>query len=98
MRTNTVACVPHAAPVLVVDVEVILDYPALCDLQMPTVVFLVSDGDHDASRFTALDDGDDLIRFRLAEVWVQELVAPVLGRFQNGSAPFLRPVDDPVLE
>src|SRR5882724_1851410 len=88
----------HPAPPAVVHIEVILHHPALGHLQMPAVVFLVSDGDHDAGWLTTLHDGYDLIRFRFPEVWVEELVAPVFGGFQNGRAPFLRTVDDPVLE
>ena len=52
----------HAAPALVVDIEVVLDDPALGELQMPAVGRLVADRDHDARRFARLQDDDDLIR------------------------------------
>jgi hypothetical protein len=88
----------HPSPALVIDVEVILHYPPLRDLQMPAVIFLVSDGDQDAGRFPAFDNGHDLVRLGFPEVGIHEFVAPRLGRFQNGSTPFLRTVHDPVLE
>src|SRR6516162_4406289 len=65
---------------------------------MPAILLFVSDGDEDARRFAALDDGHHWIRLGLPEIWVQKLIAPVLGCFQNRSAPFLRSVHDPVLE
>src|SRR5215472_6940722 len=65
---------------------------------MPAILLFVSDGDEDARRFAALDDGHHWIRLGLPEIWVQKLIAPVFGCFQNRSAPFLRSVQDPVLE
>jgi hypothetical protein len=65
---------------------------------MPAVLLLVSNGDHDARGFAPLEDGHDLVRLGLAEIRVQELITSVFRRLQNGSAPFFRPIDDPVLE
>ena len=38
----------HSPPVPVVDVEIILNHPALGDLKMPSVRELVADSNHDA--------------------------------------------------
>jgi hypothetical protein len=81
MRTNI------KAAALIVDVKVILHHPALCHLQMPAAVLLVSDGDRHARRLATLDDRDDLIRFGLPEIRIHELIAPVPGRFQDGRTP-----------
>ena len=43
----------HAAPAFVLAVEVVPHHPALRDLQMPAVLLLVADGDHDPGRFAA---------------------------------------------
>jgi len=88
----------HAAPALVIYVEVVLHDPALRDLQMPAIILLFSDSDHDASRFPVLHDCDHLIRFCLPEVRVEELVTPVFGCFQDWRIPFLRAVYSPVLK
>src|SRR6516165_3758137 len=53
----------HAAPSLIVDVEVVLNDPTLGELQVPTVDGLVADGDHDAGRFARLQHDDDLVGF-----------------------------------
>jgi hypothetical protein len=70
----------------------------LRDLQMPAVVLFVSDGDHDARGFATLEDGYDLVRLGLPEIRVEELIASVFRRLQNGSTPFFRPIDELVLE
>jgi hypothetical protein len=63
----------HAAPALVVYVDV-LHHPALRDLQMPAVLLLVPDRDHDACGLAAFHDRDHLVRFCFPEVQVEELV------------------------
>lgn len=88
----------HRAPPLVIHVEVVLHYPPLRNLQMPTVVFLVPNRDHDASRFPAFNDGDDRIRLSFPKIRLDEFVTPAFRRFQDGHVPFLRTVDHPILE
>src|SRR6516165_2089682 len=44
----------HSPPLPVIDVEVVLNDPAICDLQMPSVGFAVADRSHDAGGFRAL--------------------------------------------
>jgi hypothetical protein len=65
---------------------------------MPVILLLVPDGDHDASRFTALHDSDYLIGLGLPEVWIEGFVAAIFGRVEDRSAPLLRSVHYPVLE
>src|SRR6516225_3458259 len=51
----------HSSPVPVVDVKVVLNDPALRELKVPSVRDLVADGSHDASGFSCLENGHDLI-------------------------------------
>src|SRR6516162_1232116 len=44
----------HSAPVPIVEVEVVLNHPALGQLQMPAIVLPVADGGQNASRFPSL--------------------------------------------
>src|SRR6266699_5581377 len=87
-----------AAPALVVHVEVILHDPTLRDLQMPAIVLLVPDSDHDAGRFATFHDRHHLVWFRSAEVRVEELIPPVFRCFENRRTPLLGTVHYPVLE
>jgi hypothetical protein len=82
----------HPSPAAVVDVEVVLLDPALRDLQMPAVILLVSDRNHDAGWFTSLEDHHYLIRFGPPEVWVHELIASAAGSLHDRNAPLLRPI------
>ena len=53
----------HAAPSFVVDVEIVLNDPALGELQMPAIAGLVADGDHDACWLARLQHDHDRIGF-----------------------------------
>ena len=88
----------HAAPSLVVDIEVELHNPALSKLQMPAVCRPVADRDHDARRFAGLQYGDDLIGLGAFEVRFDELVAAALRRLQDRNAALLRPLLQPLLK
>ncbi|HKN10560.1 MAG TPA: hypothetical protein VJ376_13920 [Pseudomonadota bacterium] len=81
----------HAAPSLVVDVEIEVYDPALGKLQMPAVYRPVADGDHDARRFAGLQHGDGLVGLGDFDVRFDELVAAALGRLQNRNVALLRP-------
>jgi hypothetical protein len=83
-------------PVLGGFVEVVLNHPALRDLQMPAILFLVADRNHDAGRFARLQNGDYLVGLSSAEVAVNEIVPSTFRRFQKGRTPFLRSVYDPL--
>src|SRR6266446_10682712 len=86
----------HPTPALVVDVEVVLHDPALRQLQMPTV--FSADRDHDPSRFPGFENHHDLIDLGVLKVWVDKVITPSLRCIQNGRAPFLATVLDPVLK
>src|SRR5918994_448684 len=88
----------HPAPVAIVDVEVVLDDPPLGQLQVPPVILLVADRDHDPSRLASLQDDDDLVRLGVLEIRLYELVAPPGGRVQEWGAPSVRAVLDPAVE
>jgi hypothetical protein len=88
----------HAAPVAIVEVEVVLHNPALCQLQVPTVVLLFSDGDQNPCRFSCFQNDDDLVRWGVAKVGFHKLVASTFRSFQDGDVPFLRSVLHPVLK
>ena len=88
----------HAPPLLIVDIEIVLDDPALGELQMPAVRDLVADGDHDARRFSCLHYGDDLIGLCASEVRFDELVAAALWRLQNRDVALVRPSLQPLLK
>jgi hypothetical protein len=85
----------HAAPPLVIDVEVILYDPALRELQMPAILLLVSDGDHDAGWLATFHHCHYPVRLRIPETGIGEFVAPVFRRLRNRRAPLLRAVHDP---
>lgn len=57
--------------------------PALRDLQMPAVILLVSDRNHDPGWFTSLEDHCYLIRLGPPEVWIHELIAPAAGSLKQ---------------
>ncbi len=62
--------------------EIILNNPALGDLQMPAFFCLVADGDYDARWFARLQDDDDLVRLGALEVRL-EFVAATFRRIQD---------------
>ena len=65
---------------------------------MPAVLFLIPNRRQNPGRFTALDDADNSIRFRPFEIRIDKLVSPTVGRLQDGCAPFLRAILDPVVK
>src|SRR5262245_52468544 len=85
----------HSSPAAVVDVEVVLLDPALRDLEMPAVVLLVSDRNHDGGWFTSLEDHHYLIRFGPPEVWIHELIAPARGEPRRSECPTSVPDSSP---
>src|ERR1700736_2236963 len=87
----------HTPPSDVVQVEVVVVDPALRDLQMPAIIFLVSVGDQNPSGFTSADNGHYLIGFGVIEVRVQEFIATISWGLQYRRVPLLGPVRYPVL-
>src|SRR6266478_5564979 len=88
----------HPSPAAIVDVEVILRDPALCQLQMPAVVLFVADGSQDASWFSCLQDDDHLVGFGMTKVGLDEVVASTFGSFPDGDVPLLATILHPVVE
>ena len=81
---------------LIVNVKVILHDPTLRQLEVPAV--LGSDGHHDPSRFPGFENDHRRIVLRVFKVRINKVITPSLGGIQNGHAPFLATVFEPVLE
>src|SRR6516225_3352031 len=79
----------HAAPALVVDIEVVLNDPAIRDLQMPAVCFPVTDRDHDPRRLSGFEDDDDLIRACSGEVGLDKIIAATLWSLDDRGVPLV---------
>src|SRR6516162_7708368 len=88
----------HSPPLPVIDVEVVLNDPAICDLQMPSVGFAVADRSHDAGGFPRLEDHHDVVGVRSFEVWIDKVVAAALRGFHNRDVPLCRPSLQPGLK
>src|SRR5215469_5328033 len=82
----------------VVDVEVVLDDPALGQFQVPAIVLLGANGDEDPGRLAILENGDDLIGLSFAEIGFDKFITPAFGGFQNRSDPFFSAVGHPALK
>jgi hypothetical protein len=59
----------------------------------PTVISIVQPG-----RFSGFENHPNLIFFGVLKIAVNKVVTPALRRIQNGRAPFLASILDPVLE
>src|SRR5262245_24236371 len=81
----------HPPPAPVVDVKVVLNNPAVCDLEMPSVARAVADCGHDASGFTSLEDHHDFVRFCSGDVGIDEVIAAALWSVYNRDAPLTAP-------
>ena len=88
----------HPAPPPVINVEVVLHNPSVCDLEMPSVGLAVADCGHDAGGFTRLEDHDDFVRLCSVEVGLDEVIAAALWSFHNWDAPPVCPSLQPTLE
>ncbi len=87
----------HPAPGGVIDIEVVLIDPPLGELQMPPVVRLLADGDQPPRRFPRFEDGDDLVGFGVSEIGLDERVARVTRRVEEGGVPRHGSVFHPVV-
>ena len=79
----------HPSPLAIVQIEVVLIDPSLFQFQMPAILLLRPNRRHDARRFTALQDADNLVRLRCFKVGPDKIVAPPFRRIENGRSPFL---------
>jgi len=78
----------HAAPRLVVHIEVELIDPALFELQMRAVVLFAPNRHQDAGRFPRFEDHGDSVRCAVVQIGQHEIVAPlILRRIHNRRAP-----------
>src|SRR5262245_48652460 len=88
----------QSAPLAVIHIEVVLLDPALFQLQMPAIFFLISDSGQNPCRFSRLENADDLIGLGPLEVAIDKLVAASCGSVQDRGSPFLRAILHPVVE
>jgi hypothetical protein len=89
----------HGPPVLVVEIEIVLIYPALLKFQVRAVVLLSSNGDQDAGGFASLQNDSHMIGFGLLQVRQHEIVAPLLlRRLDDGCTPVFRTILQPMVE
>jgi hypothetical protein len=86
----------HSSPDPVIDVEIVLSDPAVCDLKMPSV--LIPDGDHDTRWFSCFEDDHDLVGLGPCEIRVDEFVAAALRRFYDRDIALGCPLLHPALE
>ena len=88
----------HPSPIPVIDVKVVLNDPALRELEVPSVCDLVADGNHDPRRFSRLEDGHDGVRLGPFEIRVDKFVTTALRRFDNRDVALLGPLRHPALK
>ena len=81
---------------MVVNVKVILHDPTLRQLKVPAV--FCADGSHDPSWFPGFENDHYVIFLGVLKVRIDKVITPSLRGIQNGRAPFLAPVLDPVLK
>src|SRR4029077_278466 len=87
----------HSSPVPVIDIKVVLNDPALRELEVPSVSDLVADGSHDARRFSRFEDDHDCVGFGPFEIRVDEFVTTALRCFDNRDVAFFGPLPHPAL-
>ena len=73
----------HPSPLPVVDIEIVLDDPAVGDLKMPAVRFAVADRRHDARWFARFEDDHDCIGVCPFEIGIDEVVAAAFRGLHN---------------
>src|ERR1700730_1736096 len=85
----------HLSPLSILYIEVVLVNPAILGFQMP--LLSLADRRHNAGRFARLDDHHYLVGLRVAEVGLDEVVAPVFGVAYDLRAPLPSAALDPVV-
>jgi hypothetical protein len=86
----------HSPPIAIIHIEVVLDDPALDQLQEPPVVLRVAARDQGAGGLPSLQDDDHLVGLGAPGIRLHELVAAAVRRLQERGTPPLRAVLDPV--
>ena len=79
----------HPSPPAVIDIEIILNDPAIGDLKMPSVRLAVADCSQNARRFARFEDDDHRIRAGPLEIGSDEVIAAAIRRLENRDLPFL---------
>jgi len=83
----------------VVQVKIVLVDPTLLQLQVGVVVVLSADGHQDAGRLSGFENQGDSVGFAVPQVLLSKIISALfLGCVQDGSAPFLGSILQPVLE
>src|SRR6266705_564730 len=82
----------HSSPVPVVDVKVVLNDPALRELEVPSVRDLVANGSHDACGFSRFEDDHDCVGLGPLEIRVDEFVTTALWRLDDRNVAFFGPL------
>src|ERR1700719_2360727 len=88
----------HPSPLPVVDIEVVLDDPAVGDLKVPSVRLAVADRRHDARWLTRFENDHDGIEVCAFEIWIDEVVAAAFRGVGNRYVALLRPPFQPALK
>jgi hypothetical protein len=79
---------------LVVNVKVVLYDPALNQLQVPAL--LCPDGNHDPGWFPGFENHYYLVFLGVPKLGIDKVVTSSLRRLQNGRAPFLATILNPI--
>jgi hypothetical protein len=87
----------HASELSVIQVEVVLIDPTVFEIEMATTGVFGFDADKNPSRFSGLNDRNNLIGLCVLEIGFDKFVAPVVRSLKNGSIPGRRTVCHPVL-
>src|SRR5262252_1598526 len=88
----------HSSPVPVIDVKVVLNDPALRELEVPSVRELVADGSHDAGGFASFEDDHDCIGLGPFEIRVDEFVTTAFRRLHDRNVALGGPLVHPALK
>src|SRR5262249_26241597 len=88
----------HAPPAGVVDIDIVLNNPSLCELEVPAVCRLIADGNHNACRLARFENDDDRVRFRTFEVGIDEVVTTPFRGIHHRDLCVLRATFQPLLE
>ena len=88
----------HSSPVPVIDVKVVLNDPALRELEVPSIRELVADGSHDAGGFASFEDDHDCIGLGPFEIRVDEFVTTAFRRLHDRNVALGGPLVHPALK
>src|SRR5712671_7938854 len=88
----------HSSPVPVVDVKIVLNDPALRELEVPSVRDPIADGNHDARGLPRFEDGYDCVGLGSYEIRVDEFVTTALRRVHDRDVALRGPVLHPALK